>query len=96
MNAARALGQVLAWLRSRPSILWKAEAVFKGVSCGKRILFLGRPLISVAPGSKLILSDDVRIHSALRSNPLGCFQPSVLRTLAPGAELRLAPRVGSP
>ena len=94
MNSARVLGRLLAWLRSRPSLLWKAEAAFKGVICGKNIIFLGRPLISVAPGSRLVLSDGVRIHSALRSNPLGCFQPSVLRTLAPGAELKLAPRVG--
>jgi len=94
VNSARILGRFLAWVRSRPSILWKAEAVFKGVSCGKGVLFLGRPLISVASGSRLCLSDGVRIHSALRSNPLGCFQPSVLRTLAPGAELQLGLRVG--
>lgn len=94
MNSARILGRFLAWLRSRPSLLWQAEAVFKGVECGKDVLFLGRPLISLAPDSHLILSDGVRINSALRSNPLGCFQPSVLRTLAPGAELKLGPRVG--
>ena len=94
MNSARILGRLLAWARSRPSFLWRAEAVFKGVDCGKDVVFLGRPLISVATGSSFVLSDGVRINSALRSNPLGCFQPSVLRTLAPGAELRLAPRVG--
>jgi acetyltransferase-like isoleucine patch superfamily enzyme len=94
VNSARVLGRSLAWLRSRPGLLWRAEAVFKGVACGKDVVFLGRPLISVAPDSRLILSDGVHINSALRSNPLGCFQPSVLRTLAPGAELRLAPRVG--
>jgi len=55
---------------------------------------MGRPVISVAPDSRLILSDGVRINSALRSNPLGCFQASVLRTLAPHAELRLSSRVG--
>lgn len=51
-------------------------------------------MISVAPNSRIILSEGVRIVSALRSNPLGCPQPSVLRTLAPGAELRLGARVG--
>ncbi len=94
VNPARILGGLLAWLRSRPSLLWQAEAVFKGVECGKNVIFLGRPLISLAQDSHLILSDGVRINSALRSNPLGCFQASVLRTLAPGAELRLGPRVG--
>jgi len=55
---------------------------------------MGRPLISVEPDSRLILSEGVRINSALRSNPLGCAQPSVLRTMAPKAELQLGPRVG--
>jgi acetyltransferase-like isoleucine patch superfamily enzyme len=94
VNSARVLGRLLAWLRSQPSLLWRAEAVFKGVECGKDVLFLGRPLISLAPDSHLILSAGVRINSALRSNPLGCFQPSVLRTLAPGAKLELGLRVG--
>jgi acetyltransferase-like isoleucine patch superfamily enzyme len=57
-------------------------------------MFVGRPIISVEPDSRIILSDGVHINSAPRSNPLGCFQPSVLRTLAPNAELRLASRVG--
>ncbi len=42
----------------------------------------------------MIFSPGVRIHSALRSNPLGCFQPSVLRTLSSGARLELANNVG--
>jgi acetyltransferase-like isoleucine patch superfamily enzyme len=94
VNSAHALGRFVSWLRSCPSHLWRAEAAFKGVTCGKDVLFLGRPLISVASDSQFVLSDGVRINSGLRSNPLGCFQPSVLRTLAPNAELRLAPRVG--
>lgn len=44
--------------------------------------------------SEIILSDGVRIHSMLKSNPLGCFQPSILRTLAPGARLVLGKNVG--
>lgn len=51
--------------------------------------FEGRPVISVAPDSKLILGSNISINSAVRSNPLACFQPSVLRTLAAGAELIL-------
>jgi acetyltransferase-like isoleucine patch superfamily enzyme len=94
MNSSRLIGDVFAWVRSLPSALWRAEASFKGVQCGRKLVFLGRPLLSVAPNSTFVLSDGVRINSALRSNPMGCFQPSVLRTLAPGAELRLDPRVG--
>jgi acetyltransferase-like isoleucine patch superfamily enzyme len=64
------------------------------VTCGRDVMFMGRPIISVARDSRLILSDGVRINSALRENPLSCFQPSVLRTLGPMAELLLGPRVG--
>lgn len=42
----------------------------------------------------MLFSEGVRIHSALRSNPLGCFQPSVLRTLSAGARLELGKNVG--
>jgi acetyltransferase-like isoleucine patch superfamily enzyme len=51
-------------------------------------------MVSVAADSTLVLGDDVNVTSALRSNPLGCFQPAVLRTLAPGARLALAKNVG--
>ena len=94
VNSALALGRFASWLRSCQSQVWKAEATFRGVTCGKDVMFLGRPLISVAEDSRLVLSDGVRVNSALRENPLGCFQPSVLRTLAPQAELELGPRVG--
>ena len=94
MNSAIRIGRFLDRVRGLSGILWNAEANFKGVACGKGVVFVGRPIIGVVPGSRIILGDDVRINSALRSNPLGCFQPSVLRTLAPNAELRLAKRTG--
>jgi len=51
-------------------------------------------MISVAANSTLLLGDNVNVTSSLRSNPLGCFQPSVLRTMAPGARLVLARNSG--
>ena len=51
-------------------------------------------MVSVAANSTLLLGDNVNVISALRSNPLGCFQPSVLRTLEPGARLVLAKNSG--
>lgn len=88
------LGILLNGGRELLSILWAGEARYKGCSLGANVKFVGRPLISVARGSKMILSERVRICSNLRSNPLGCFQPSVLRTLSPGAELVLGSDVG--
>lgn len=66
----------------------------KGVQFQGRCDLLGRPLISVAKNGSIIIGDHVRLYSALRANPLGCFQPCVLRALAPGARLVLGNRVG--
>jgi acetyltransferase-like isoleucine patch superfamily enzyme len=74
--------------------LWRLEAQIKGVEFLGRSVFLGRPMISRARDSRIVLGDGVRIHSTVRSNPLGCPQPSALRTLAPGAQLILGPDVG--
>ena len=41
-----------------------------------------------------MLGDRVRLYSATRANPLGCFQPCVLRALVPGSRLILARGVG--
>ena len=94
MTFAELLGAGLARLRALPSSIWVFEAKLKGVQCASDVLFLGRPLLSCCDGSKMVFSNGVRIHSALRSNPLGCFQPSVLRTMTPEATLELGKNVG--
>ncbi len=85
---------MFAKLRKWPSGLWRLEARFKGVEFLGKAEFVGRPLFSVAKGSRIVLGDGVRVWSSLRSNPLGCSQPCVLRAMAPGAELILGPQVG--
>jgi len=91
---AQQLGRVLARIRESASLLWRLEARLKGVDIQGRIVLVGRPLISMAKNSRLVLGDGVRICSAVRANDLANAQPCVLRTLAPGAELILGPRVG--
>ncbi len=81
-------------LRTALSGFWVLEARLKGVRVGRGVILVGRPLISVAKGSRFQLGDNVKINSSLRANPLGCFQPSVLRTLCAGAELGLEANVG--
>ena len=94
MTIAEILGACIGRLRTLPSRIWRLEANWKGICCDASVLFLGRPLISRHADSEMIFSEGVRIHSALRSNPLGCFQPSVLRTMAAGARLELGKNVG--
>jgi acetyltransferase-like isoleucine patch superfamily enzyme len=91
---AESLGTSLQAVRESASLLWCLEAKLKGARVDSSVQMIGRPLLSVAKGSRLVLESGVRINSSLRSNPLGCFQPSVLRTLAPNAQLVLGKNVG--
>lgn len=91
---ATLLGAFIGAIRRWSALPWLLEARFKGVEFQGRAVFLGRPIISLARGGQIILGDGVKIHSAVRANPLACFQPSVLRAMAPGARLVLGPRVG--
>jgi hypothetical protein len=88
------LGLLVGAIRASFSSVWRLEAVFKGVKFEGKAEILGRPMISLAKGSRIILGDGVRIYSAVRSNPLGLSQPCVLRALNPTAELRLEKGVG--
>lgn len=93
-SVARLLGLVSQFGRLQVSRLWLAEARFKGAQVADSVQFWGRPVISLAPGSRLTLSESVMVASATRSSPLGCFQPCVLRTLAADAELRVDHHAG--
>ncbi len=80
--------------REIPSILWNLEAQLRGAQVLPGAVFVGRPIMSVAPESNLSIGRNVRIVSSLRCNPLGIAQPCVLRTLGRQAELTLEDRVG--
>jgi acetyltransferase-like isoleucine patch superfamily enzyme len=81
-------------MRLAVSVLWRLEARFKGVEFRGKVLFQGRPILSVSKGGRLVFGDGVSVASAVRANPLGLAQPSVLRAMAPGALLMLGPGVG--
>src|SRR5437764_6301328 len=93
-TVATLIGAVISKVRRWPSVLWRWEAQFKGVEFEGRSEFLGRPLISVVKGARIVLGDGVCIGSSVRANPLGLPQPSALRAMARGAQLILGPGVG--
>jgi hypothetical protein len=93
-SPASMLGTLTANLRRLPGVLWRLEARFKGVELQGSCDFIGRPLLSVAPDSRLVIGPEVGVFSSLRANPLGLAQPCALRTMSPGAHLFLARRVG--
>lgn len=88
------LRRVNALRRGLQNSFWLAEARLRGFELGDRIILNGRPCLQRHPGSRIVLADDVCLNSSLRSNPLGCSQPVVLRTLRPGAEIILGRGVG--
>jgi acetyltransferase-like isoleucine patch superfamily enzyme len=88
------LSRVNAARRGLMNAFWLAEARFRGFELGDRIILNGRPCLYRYPGSRIVLADGVCLNSSLRSNPLGCSQPVVLRTLRPGAEIILGRAVG--
>ncbi len=88
------IGGIVAALRHSLSFLWRLEARFKGVEFRGRALFQGRPIVSLAEGSQIIIEDGVVIASAVRANPLGLAQPTVLRALGAGARVVLRAGAG--
>lgn len=90
----RMLGRVNAVPRGLMNAFWLAEARLRGFELGDRIILNSRPCLQRHPGSRIALADGVCLNSSLRSNPLGCPQPVVLRTLRPGAEIILGRGVG--
>jgi acetyltransferase-like isoleucine patch superfamily enzyme len=91
---ATRVGLILKAWRESQSCLWRWEAQMKGVKFEGSCRFVGRPLISVAKGGQIVMGDRTSIYSAVRANPLGLFQPCVLRAMAPGAQLVLGRGVG--
>lgn len=81
-------------LRRFLSAVWHIEARIKGAQCDPTVVFLGRPILTVAPNSTLSIGPNVTVTSALRSNPLGCFQPCVIRTWAANARVSLGANCG--
>jgi acetyltransferase-like isoleucine patch superfamily enzyme len=94
LTPAQNLGLLQQRLRAAASWLWRLEARLKGVQIQDPVTFLGRPLVSVARNSHLVLGAGTQVGSSLRSTVLGAFQPCVLRTLEPGARLILGRGVG--
>ena len=90
----QALGAVNLVRRRLLNFTWLVEARLCGLELGKDILLNGRPYLARAPGSRIVLGDRVCLNSAFRSNPIGCARPVSLRTMRPGAEIILGPKVG--
>jgi acetyltransferase-like isoleucine patch superfamily enzyme len=94
VSAAQAVGLGISYFRTFAGLLWRMEAKAKGAIFEGSARLEGRPIITLARGSRMILGNQLSLNNATRANPVGCFQPCVLRTLSAGAELIIAKNVG--
>ena len=66
----------------------------KGVILGRNVRFLGKPVISMAPGTSIRIGDDCVLCSAPENTALGVNHPVVLRTLRSGASISIGRSTG--
>ncbi|MGV3772990.1 MAG: acyltransferase [Verrucomicrobiales bacterium] len=94
MSQSSKLGLAFHSLRLLWGKLWLLEARLRGLQLEEGVQLVGRPIMSKASNSSLVLRKGATVVSSQRANPLGIFQPSVLRTLSEGAELVLGENTG--
>ena len=66
----------------------------QGVELGKDVRFYGKPIVSMAKGSRICLGDRVVLCSDSRFTALGVNHPVLLRTLRPGAAIIIGKNTG--
>ena len=71
------------------AFFWRRQ----GMILGRGIVWHGVPIVSLSPQSAIRIGDHCVICSRSNKTALGVNHPVVLRTLQPGAELRIGNRV---
>lgn len=66
----------------------------QGVYLGNKVVFYGKPIISMESSSQIILEDKVNLCSASEFTALGVNHPIVLRTLRPNAKIKIGQDTG--
>jgi len=67
-------------------VLWLRQ---KGLEVAAKVSFAGLPIISLTPGSHILIGEACRLISRSENTALGVNHPMILRTLRRGAEIRL-------
>ena len=88
------LKKIWFWRYRALNSLWQLEATVHGAILCDGVTLIGRPIIRCHPNSELRLCRNVKIYSALNSNPLGLMLPTTLRTLAPDSKLIIGCKSG--
>jgi acetyltransferase-like isoleucine patch superfamily enzyme len=67
--------------------LWKASLRSSGVSIGRDVAVVGRPIVSMERDSEIVIGDRTALVSTSHGTALGVSHPVILRTLASGASI---------
>jgi acetyltransferase-like isoleucine patch superfamily enzyme len=76
------------------SLCFSALLRFDGVRVGRAGLYCGRPIITVYKDSSISIGDNLILRSSVNSNPLGCNQPVIIRTILEQAKIHIGNNVG--
>jgi acetyltransferase-like isoleucine patch superfamily enzyme len=82
-----------AWLRAG-SYVTTFRLSRAGVIIGGDVYFIGKPIVSVTPGSRISLGARTVLASKSEMTALGVNHPVVLRTMQPDARLEIGSDVG--
>ncbi|MCW2903803.1 MAG: hypothetical protein JWO67_6068 [Streptosporangiaceae bacterium] len=84
------IGRAVRAARLRALLLGgRLRLATSGVRTGANVQALGRPLIGLVPGSHITLGERVVLVSRTPWTALGVARPVILRTLRPGAVIRI-------
>lgn len=65
-----------------------------GVDCGRNCRFRGMPVIGLAPGSRIMLGNNISVNSRFDSNAAGLPHPTIFAALAPESYILIGDRTG--
>jgi len=65
-----------------------------GLVLGNSVVFHGRPIVTLVPGSSISISDRVVLTSDSRRTALGVARPIILRTMSPAASIEIGAESG--
>lgn len=76
-------------------VLWRQYAKLRRAQVDSSVVMNGRPMIRCVKGAQLILGINVRINTAIASNPVIGRSRSAFCSIAPGSKLVLEEEVGA-
>ncbi len=89
------INRILAGLKRRWwAIFVPIRLKQSGLTIGRDVQFYGHPILTIAPGSSVLLGDSSVICSSEEFTALGVSRRTILRTMSPESEISIGKRAG--